>query len=150
MLRRRIQCVFILVYHSQFAFIQCCKVKKITINPEIVKKGSRGLWPGRCCRTQFFERLTSTGSDAFSLLIFLDGTKIVLVDVFSLVRHPLPFILIPESLGIPLAQECKTPLLVNVRHWKVTHLISKVSFAYKLPSYLCTPHDTFIKANAVI
>lgn len=63
-----------------------------------------------------FELLTSTASDAFSLLIFLDGTKIVLVDVFSLVRHPLPFILIPESLGIPLAQECKTPLLVNVRH----------------------------------
>ena len=26
-----------------------------------------------------FERLTSTGSEAFSLLIFLDGKKIVLV-----------------------------------------------------------------------
>ena len=54
-----------------------------------------------------FERLMSTGSEAFSLLVFLDGTKIVQESVFSLIRNPLPFILIPENLAYPLPKNEK-------------------------------------------
>ena len=50
-----------------------------------------------------FERCTSTGSEAFSLLTCLkNATNIALLRAFTLIETDLP-----ENLGKPTAQECK-------------------------------------------
>ena len=48
------------------------------------------------CRTPFFERLTSTGSEAFSLLIFLDGKKNC-TGISFFYPYPKPFTLYPYT-----------------------------------------------------
>ena len=99
---------------------------------KLSKKRSRGLWPGRYCWTAFLERLTSTGSETFSLLIFLDSTKIVLLSVFTLIKA-----IFPKIWAYPLPKNEKI-------HFRLTSATEK---AYKLPDYLCAPHDTFIQVK---
>ena len=57
-----------------------------------------------------FERRTSTGSEAFSLLICLDANKFVLLSFFSLIKT-----IYPRVSTEPLPNDAKSPLPVDVR-----------------------------------
>ena len=57
-----------------------------------------------------FERCTSTGSEALSLFICLDGNKFVLLSFFSLIKTSYPRVSTK-----PLANYAKSPLPVDVR-----------------------------------
>ena len=56
-----------------------------------------------------FERCTSTGSDAFSLLICLDASKIVLLTVFTFMET-----VCPKLQAKPLPRNAKRPAPVDV------------------------------------
>ena len=73
-----------------------------------------------------FERRTSTGSEVFSLFIFLDTTKFVLLSFFS----PIKTIYLRVSTK-PQPNAAKSPLPVDVRRSKTLLL--------KLPNLLMTP-----------
>ena len=60
-----------------------------------------------------FERRTSTGSEAFSLLICLDANKFVLLSFFSLIKT-----IYPRVSTKPLPNDAKSPLPVDVRRSK--------------------------------
>ena len=60
-----------------------------------------------------FERRTSIGSEAFSLLVFLNASKLVLRSVLTLSKSELP-----KNVGRTIAQERKGSLLVEVRRFK--------------------------------
>ena len=60
-----------------------------------------------------FERRTSTGSEAFSLLICLDANKFVLLSLFSLIKT-----IYPRVSTEPLSNDAKSPLPVDVRRSK--------------------------------
>ena len=70
-----------------------------------------------------FERRTSTGSEAFSLLICLDANKFVLQSFFSLIKT-----IYPRVATEPLPNDAKSPLPVEVRRSKTLLL--------KLPIYI--------------
>ena len=61
-----------------------------------------------------FERRTSTGSEAFSLLICLDANKFVLLSFFSLIKT-----IYPRVSTKPLPNDAKSPLPVDVRRSKM-------------------------------
>ena len=65
-----------------------------------------------------FELLTSTGSDIFSILKYIDNTKIVFLSLFLIIEMICPKIWVK----IQLKNE-KSPLLVDVRHSKASLLI---------------------------
>ena len=60
-----------------------------------------------------FERRTSTGSEAFSLLICLDANKFVLLSFFSLIKT-----IYPRVSTDPLPNDAKSPFPVDVRRSK--------------------------------
>ena len=60
-----------------------------------------------------FERRTSTGSEAFSLLICLDANKFVLLSFFSLIKT-----IYPRVSTDPLPNDTKSPFPVDVRRSK--------------------------------
>ena len=60
-----------------------------------------------------FERRTSTGSEALSLLICLDANKFVLLSFFSLIKT-----IYPRVATEPLPNDAKSPLPVDVRRSK--------------------------------
>ena len=60
-----------------------------------------------------FERRTSTGSEAFSLLICLDANKFVLLSFFSLIKT-----IYQRVSTEPLPNDAKSPLPVEVRRSK--------------------------------
>ena len=60
-----------------------------------------------------FERRTSTGSEAFSLLICLDANKFVLLSFFSLIKT-----IYSRVATEPLPNDAKSPLPVDVRRSK--------------------------------
>ena len=60
-----------------------------------------------------FERRTSTGSEAFSLLICLDANKFVLLSFFSLIKT-----IYTRVSTEPLPNDAKSPLPVDVRRSK--------------------------------
>ena len=60
-----------------------------------------------------FERRTSTGSEAFSLFIWLDANKLVLLSFFSLLKT-----IYPRVSTKPLPNDAKSPLPVDVRRSK--------------------------------
>ena len=70
-----------------------------------------------------FERHTSTGSEAFSLLICLDAIKFVLLSFFSLIKT-----IYPRVSTEPLPNDAKSPLPVDVRLSKTLLL--------KLPKFI--------------
>ena len=57
-----------------------------------------------------FERRTSTGSEAFSLFIYLDANKLVLLSFFSLFKA-----IYPRVSTKPLSNDAKSPLPVDIR-----------------------------------
>ena len=59
----------------------------------------------------FFDRRTSTGSEAFPLFICLDANKFVLLSFFSLIKT-----IYPRVSTKPLANDAKSPLPVDVCH----------------------------------
>ena len=72
-----------------------------------------------------FERRTSTGSEAFSLLICLDANKFVLLSFFSLIK------MIYQRVSTePLPNDAKSPLQVEVRRSKT--LLLKLPILYVL------------------
>ena len=60
-----------------------------------------------------FERRTSTGSEAFSLLICLDANKFVLLSFFSLIKT-----IYPRVSTDPFPNDAKSPFRVDVRRSK--------------------------------
>ena len=60
-----------------------------------------------------FEQHTSTGSEAFSLLICLDANKFVLLSLFSLIKT-----IYPRVSTEPLSNDAKSPLPVDVHRSK--------------------------------
>ena len=70
-----------------------------------------------------FERRTSTGSEAFSLLICLDANKFVLLSFFSLIKT-----IYPRVSTDPLPNDAKSPFPVDVRRSKTLLL--------KFPNFL--------------
>ena len=60
-----------------------------------------------------FELRTSTGSEAFSLFIYLEANKFVLLTFFSLIKT-----IYPRVLTKPLPNDAKSPLPVDVRRSK--------------------------------
>ena len=66
-----------------------------------------------------FERRTSKGSEAFSPIVCLDGTKFVLLSVFTLIET-----IWPKMWAKPLSKNAKSPLPVDVCHLK-TSLLKK-------------------------
>ena len=74
-----------------------------------------------------FERRTSTGSEAFSLLICLDANKFVLLSFFSLIKT-----IYQRVSTEPLPNDAKSPLPVEVRRSKTLLL--------KLPINTYTAH----------
>ena len=70
-----------------------------------------------------FERSTSTGSEAFSLFIYLDANKFVLLSFFSLIKT-----IYQRVSTKPLPNDAKSPLPVDVRRSKTPLL--------KLPNVL--------------
>ena len=60
-----------------------------------------------------FEQRTSTGSEAFSLLICRDDKKFVLLSFFSLIKT-----IYSRVSTKPLPNDSKSPLPVDVRRWK--------------------------------
>ena len=72
-----------------------------------------------------FERRTSTGSEAFSLFIYLDANKLVLLSFFSLFKA-----IYPRVSTKPLPSDAKSPLSVDVRRSKTLLL--------KLPNIYAT------------
>ena len=60
-----------------------------------------------------FERRTSTGSEAFSVLICLDANKFVLQSFFSLIKT-----IYPRVSTEALPNDTKSPLPVDVRRSK--------------------------------
>ena len=73
-----------------------------------------------------FERRTSTGSEAFSLFIYLDSNKFVLLSFFSLIK-----MIYSRVSTEPLPNDAKSQLLVEVRRSKTLLL--------KLPNYTAPP-----------
>ena len=57
-----------------------------------------------------FERRTSTGSEPFSLIIFLDGTKFVFISVFTLIET-----MCSEIWSKTRLESAKSPFPVDVR-----------------------------------
>ena len=76
-----------------------------------------------------FERRTSTGSEAFSLLICLDANKFVLLSFFSLIKT-----IYPRVATEPLPNDAKSPLPVDVRRSKT--LLLKLPNIDLVPSVL--------------
>ena len=72
-----------------------------------------------------FERRTSTGSEAFSLFIYLDANKLVLLSFFSLFKA-----IYPRVSTKPLSNDAKSPLPVDIRRSKTLLL--------KLPNIYAT------------
>ena len=72
-----------------------------------------------CCSTigslskDVFERSTSTGSEAFSLFIYLGANKFVLLSFFSLIKT-----IYQRVSTKPLPNDAKSPLPVDVRRSK--------------------------------
>ena len=60
-----------------------------------------------------FELRTSTGSEAFSLFIYLEANKFVLLTFFSLIKT-----IYPRVSTKPLPNDAKSPLPVDVRRSK--------------------------------
>ena len=60
-----------------------------------------------------FELRTSAGSEAFSLFIYLEANKFVLLTFFSLIKT-----IYPRVLTKPLPNDAKSPLPVDVRRSK--------------------------------
>ena len=72
-----------------------------------------------------FEPRTSTGSEAFSLLICLDANKFVLLSFFSLIKT-----IYPRVSTDPLPNDAKSPFPVDVRRSK-TLLLKFPIFVYR-------------------
>ena len=64
-----------------------------------------------------FERRTSNGSEAFFLIVCLDGTKFVLLSVFTLIE-----MIWPKMWAKPLSKNAKSPLPDDVCHLKTSFL----------------------------
>ena len=77
-----------------------------------------------------FERRTSTGSEAFSLLICLDANKFVLLSFFSLIKT-----IYQRVSTEPLPNDAKSPLPVEVRRSKTLLL--------KLPNLIYARASSF-------
>ena len=72
-----------------------------------------GLRANRDMSKDVFERRRSTASEAFSLFMYLDANKFVLLSFFSLIKR------IYRSVSIkPPPNDAKSPLLVDVRRSK--------------------------------
>ena len=69
--------------------------------------------PGGNLSKDVFERRTSTGSEAFFLLICLDANKFVLLSFFPLIKT-----IYPRVSTEPLPSDAKSPLPVDVRRSK--------------------------------
>ena len=80
-----------------------------------------------------FERRTSTGSEAFSLLICLGANKFVLLSFFSLIKT-----IYRRVSTKPLPNDAKSPLPVDVRRSKTPLL--------KLPNHL----SLLLASNALV
>ena len=81
------------------------------------RAGARAIWYSEGVQViignlskDVFERRTSTGSEAFSLLICLDAIKFVLLSFFSLIKT-----IYPRVSTEPLPNDAKSPLPVDVR-----------------------------------
>ena len=71
-----------------------------------------------------FERRTSTGSEAFSLLICLDANKFVLLSFFSLIKT-----IYPRVSTDPLPNDAKSPFPVDVRRSKTLLLKFPIQYS---------------------
>ena len=81
-----------------------------------------------------FERRTSTGSEPFSLLIYLDATKFVLLSVCSLIE-----MICPKICSNSRPKSAKSPLPVDVRRSKTSLLKLPISTADN--KYFCAPRE---------
>ena len=77
-----------------------------------------------------FERRTSTGSEAFSLLICLDANKFVLLSFFSLIKT-----IYQRVSTEPLPNDAKSPLPVEVRRSKTLLLKLPNVFGFALEKH---------------
>ena len=83
-----------------------------------------------------FERCTSTGSEAFSLLLCLDANKLVLLSFFSLLKTIYPRV---STKSFP--NDAKSPLPVDVRRPKTLLLkLPLVTGRLTLP-LITSPHS---------
>ena len=81
-----------------------------------------------------FERRTSTGSEPFSLLIYLNATKFVLLSVFTLIET-----ICPKICSNSRPKSAKSPFPVEVRRSKTSLLKLPISTADN--NYFCAPRE---------
>ena len=81
-----------------------------------------------------FEGRTSTGSEPFSLLIYLDATKFVLLSVCTLIET-----ICPRICSNSRPKSAKSPLPVDVRRSKTSLLKLPISTADN--NYFCAPRE---------
>ena len=91
-----------------------------------------------------FERRTSTGSEAFSLLICLDANKFVLLSFFSLIKT-----IYQRVSTEPLPNDAKSSLPVEVRRskmllLKLPNITVKYNLRLQVPDWI---HDIMRKLN---
>ena len=79
-----------------------------------------------------FERRTSTGSDAFSFLLYIDATKFVSLSIFNLVKTTCP-----KLLAKPLSINAKSPFPVDVGRSKMPSLKFPLACVHLKPNGRC-------------